>query len=115
MTYPDKHRSIALLQEWKEHHEAAEKVMDGIKASVGLDPHGPLFDMVWRMFDGYTLALGKALGDDFGTWLAWYYMENDMGREGMHAGYDGQLAPIKTLEQLHELIAEGHKRGEVQP
>lgn len=111
MNYPDKHRSMALLQEWKEHHEAAEKVMDGIKASVGLDPHGPLSDMVWRMFDGYTLALGMALGDEFGTWLAWYYMENDMGRKGMEAGYDKKLKPIKTLAHLYALIAEERKRG----
>lgn len=110
MTYPDRKQTIALLTDWQKHHAAVEKLMDGIKASIGLDPDGPMFDTVWRLFDSYTDALSAQLGD-FGDWLSWFYMENDMGTNCLSAGYDGKTKPIKTLANLYGLIEESRKRG----
>lgn len=110
--YPDKEHSLALLKDWKAHHEAVEKLMDGIKVSMGLEPNGPLFDTVWKLFDAYTSTLSVELGDFSGEWLPWFCNENDMGRKGMEAGYDGKFKPIKTLAHLYGLIVEERKRGD---
>lgn len=110
MIYPDKKTTLVLLAEWVAHHDKIDKMMDGIKASIGLDPSGPLFDSVWSLFDGYTNALAAQIGDD-GDWLPWFYMENDMGAKGMAAGYDGKLHKIKSLADLYRLIAESRKRA----
>jgi len=110
MTYPDKKTTLALLAEWVAHHDKIDTMMEGIKSTIGLDPNGPLFDTVWRLFDGYTTALGAQIGDA-GEWLAWFCMENDMGAKGMAAGYDGKLRKIKTLADLYWLIAESRKRA----
>lgn len=111
MNYPDKDHSLALLKDWKAHHEAVEKLMDGIQEPMGLDPDGPLFGTVWKLFDAYTDTLSAELGDYSNTWLQWFCHENEMGRNGMEAGYDGKLKPIKTLAHLYALIAEERKRG----
>ena len=109
MSHPDRQNTMALLTDWHHHHEAVEKMMDGIKASIGLDPNGPLFYTVWNMFDAYTGALAVEVGD-FGGWLDWYYIENDMGKKAMTAGYNENTNPVKTLCDLCELILEARKR-----
>ena len=109
MKYPDKSNTLALLGDWEKHHSAVEKLMDGIKTSMGLDPNGPMFDTVWKLFDAYTGSLAVEVGD-FGGWLTWFYAENDMGARRMAAGYDGKAKPIKTLAHLYGLIAESRKR-----
>ena len=112
MIYPDKKTTLVLLAEWVAHHDKIDKMMDGIKASIGLDPDGPLFDSVWGMFDSYTNALAAQIGDA-ADWLSWFYMENEMGAKGHAAGYDGKPRKIKTLADLYRLIAESRKRAGV--
>ena len=111
--YPDRENSMTLLREWLQHHAAVQELMDGIKTSIGLDPNGPIFNTVWRLFEAYTDTLSVELGD-FGGWLSWFYLENDMGAKAMHAGYDGKTRPIKTLAHLYTLIAESRKRMQAQ-
>ena len=111
MTHPDKQNTLVLLGEWQAHAAAIEKMMTGIKTSIGLDIDGPLFDTVWKLFDSYTSTLAVEVGD-FGQWLEWYHSENEMGSRGMGGGYDGQISPIKTLADLYELIAESRKRAQ---
>lgn len=115
MTHPDKEHSLALLVEWQANHDAVEKLMNGMETNIGLDPNGPLFNVVWRMFDAYTATLSVELGDYSGVWLQWYCAENGMGSKAMQAGYDGKLKQIKTLAHLYGLIAEARKREGVQP
>jgi hypothetical protein len=108
MSYPDKKTTLALLDEWVAHHDKIDAMMEGIKASIGLDPNGPLFDTVWRLFDSYTNALAAQIGDA-GEWLDWYRMENDMGAMGMTAGYE-KVCTVNTLKDLYWLIAESRRR-----
>jgi hypothetical protein len=109
MNHPDREDTLVLLGEWQAHAAAVEKMMTGIKTSIGLEIGGPLFDTVWGIFNAYTSALAVEVGD-LGQWLEWYSAENEMGARGMEAGYDGQTTPIKTLDDLYELIAESRKR-----
>ena len=111
MTYPDLENTLALLGDWKKHHDAVEKLMQGIETSIGLDIDGPLFETVWRLFDAYTCALAVEVGD-MGEWMPWYQGENDMGAGKRHAGYDDKTKPIKTLKDLCWLIEISRQRAE---
>jgi len=111
MTHPDRENTLVLLGEWQDHAAAIEKMMTGIKTSIGLDIGGPLFDTVWNLFNAYTNALAVEVGD-LGRWLDWYHAENEMGSRGMEAGYDGQIIPIETLADLYELIAHSRNRSQ---
>lgn len=102
-TYPDQATSIQMLAEWHQQHDRIMDLMEGINATFGLLPEGPLSETVWGLFDSNTKAIGQLLGDQ-GDWLIWHYLENDMGAHGMEAGYAGQVHPIKTHEDLYRLI-----------
>ena len=107
--YPDRENTLTLLTEWQRHHAAIEKMMDGIKAHMGLDVDGPMFATVWDVFDAYMDALAVEIGD-FCGWLGWYRYETEMGKKNMSAGYDGKTKHIKTLANLFWLIEESRKR-----
>lgn len=108
-SYPDKENTATLLGEWVRHHEAIEQMLFRIKTSIGLDPEGPMFETVWKLFDAYTGTLAVEVGDFYG-WMEWYQVENDMGAKGSQAGFDGKLSKIETPADLYELIAESRKR-----
>lgn len=109
MTYPDKQNTLALMGDWANHHAAVSKLMDDVESSMGLNPNGPLFEVVWKLFDAYTNTLSAEIGDH-GNWLEWFSSENDMGEAGREAGYDEKVRPIKTLQHLYSLISESRKR-----
>ena len=109
MSHPDRENTMTLLTEWKQHHAAIEKLMDGIKQHMGLDPDGTMFVTVWALFGAYTDTLAVEVGDYCG-WLDWYRFETEMGAKNMSAGYDGKTKRVKTLANLYGLIAESRKR-----
>lgn len=111
MTYPDKATTLAKLDEWSMHHAAVERLIDGINYGIGLDPNGPLFATVWALFDAYTDSLAAEIGD-LGGWLDWYFAENDMGKRGHEAGYDGKAKKIKNLGSLFWLVELSRERLE---
>lgn len=111
MTYPDRTNTLSLLGDWQKHHAAVEALMEGVESSIGLDPNGPLFATVWKLFDAYTATLAVEVGD-FGGWLEWYYAENDMGVGKKKAGYDKQLITIQSLEDLYRLIELSRERAQ---
>lgn len=103
MSQIDNATAVALLTAWKARHDALTKLMDSITTVLGLEVESPLHEAMWGTFDDYTKTLASLLGDESG-WLGWYQSENEMGTKGMAAGYDGNLAPIKTLDELLGLI-----------
>ena len=50
-----------------------------------------------------THPTSAAIGDT-ATWLDWFVHENDCGRKGHEAGYDNRVKPIRTAEDLIDLI-----------
>ena len=110
MIYPDKENTIALLGDWAMQYAAVSRLMVSMNSTIGLDSAGPLYEVVWKLFDAYTGALSVEVGD-FGGWLEWFQSENEMGKRGRGAGYDEKVKPIKTLTHLYALIAESRKRG----
>lgn len=109
MTHPDRENTLALLADWQERHVAIQRMFDGIASSMGLDPNGTLFATVWDLFDAYTAAITTFCADEE-CWAIWFMHDNDMGRKGMEAGYDGNLKAIRTTADLYELISESRKR-----
>lgn len=109
MTHPDRENSLALLTDWHRHYQCVDALLNDIKASMGLNPEGRLFETVWKLFDAYSATLGVELGDYYG-WLEWFQVENDMGAKGLEAGYDNSTKPILTLEDLYELLAAAQQR-----
>lgn len=111
MNYPDKKQSMFLLEQWKALHDDLEAVHATVKKVFGCEPESPFFDTTWRVFDAYTRALSAQLGELSGTWLDWYFADNEMGAGRKDAGYDGKVKPIKNLSDLYGLILMARGRG----
>lgn len=102
-SYPDRENTLTLLGEWARHHTAVTKMMDGIKASMGVDPDGVMFVTVWALFGEYTSTLAVEVGDFEGC-LDWYRFETDMGKRSKAVVIDGKSKRIKTLVDLCRVV-----------
>ena len=51
----------------------------------------------------YIELLEDTFGDR-GSWIQWFIFENDWGRREYEAGFKGNMLPIKTTEDLYDLI-----------
>jgi hypothetical protein len=94
---------IEILEKWKDAIQHSERTFEKIKTTLGLDVNGPLVEMVGWSESNLTDIASLSLGDTEG-WLAWYWLENDMGKKGLQAGKGAKVKKIKTLTQLLELI-----------
>ncbi len=96
---------LPLLKAWAERHAALHAQMDALAAPFGGSIDGPLFDAVWQVWDGYTEALAREIGDHEG-WLAWFHDENDMGRKAMDVEtVGGMKCKVRGIKQLARIIA----------
>jgi hypothetical protein len=93
-------------------------------AAGAMDPNGPLYDAIWRSFQGILERI-----DDAG-WINWFIYENECGQKARKSKGRGKrgMTPIKTTRQLARLIVESeehsreddqadplHGRGKTQP
>ena len=88
-------------------HDAAHAQMDALKLALDPNPGCPLYTAVFELIDVAILAAASAIGDSAGEWLDWFVHDNDCGRKAYEAGYNDNLKPIRTVEDLLDLIEQG--------
>ena len=87
-------------------HDAAHEQIDALKLTLDPNPGCSLYTAVFELIDVAILAAASAIGDSAGEWLDWFVHDNDCGRKAHEAGYDNRLRPIRTVEDLLDLIEE---------
>ena len=90
-------------------HDAAHEQIDALKLTLDPNPGCSLYTAVFELIDVAILAIASAIGDSTGEWLDWFIHENDCGRKGYEAGYEGRIKPITTAEYLLDLIEQGEE------
>lgn len=80
-----------------------DAVVDAMRSTLNPDPSCGLYNAVFGALDVAIKATAAALGDDE-EWVWWMVHENECGRNGHEAGYDNTLRPIRTAEDLLDLI-----------
>ena len=78
-----------------------------VTTPMQLIPESPIH----TSFDGAVKMAIEGFEYSAQHWIDWFIYENDMGKKGHEAGFDGVLKSIKTVEQLVELIIEGMNRN----
>jgi hypothetical protein len=101
-----KDEKLVALQMWESTINESDSVFDPMIEMMGLHPDGALCEIFGRLQSDLTESVSMAVGDTNG-WLAWYWLENDMGNKGMEAGYNGNLKKIRFVDELLELIEQG--------
>ena len=90
-------------------HDAVHAQLDALKPTLNPDPGCPLYNAIFELLNVAIMATAEAIGGSAGEWLDWFVIENDCGRKAHEAGYDNRLRPIRTVEDLLDLIEEGNE------
>jgi hypothetical protein len=86
-----------LLEEYKELSDAC----DAARAAGCLEIEGRLQNAIWSSIETVISFF------DPEGWIMWYILENEYGDKGYDAGYKGDMKPIKTPEDLFQLMNTG--------
>ena len=84
-------------------HDAVHAQMDALKPTLDPDPGSPFYTAVFELLETAIAATAAAVGDT-ADWLDWFVHDNDCGRKGNEAGYSDRLKPIRTVEDLLDLV-----------
>lgn len=67
------------------------------------------WESIYSTFDTHLQTVKDVVGDK-DDWIEWYLYDNDYGKKEFEAGYDSNLKPVKTIDDLLELIELGNNR-----
>lgn len=98
----DKDRFTYYLDAIKEFNEESDDFNDHIKA-ISM---GGFSELGFDFLDYFIELLSESVGDTQ-NWIYWFVFEDEFGANGYEAGYDGGTTPIKTVDDLWQLIEEG--------
>lgn len=68
----------ALLEVWRSRREALDAQLDALRAVINPTPENPLADAIEEIWNGYTVTIGRLIGDK-ADWLEWYWIDRQMG------------------------------------
>jgi hypothetical protein len=105
-----KDEKLEVLKTWQTAIENMQANLEPLEKALMFSPESPLIEAIHVLQDACTQATGMALGDDEMGWMSWYWLENRMGKTGYEAGFDGNLKPIKMLDDLLWLIETSQER-----
>ena len=95
----NREQKLSALARWQQAIEQSDAAIDPVIKLLQLQPESPICEAVWRLQSALTSMTADIVGD-FGDWLGWYAMENDMGRKGYEAGPKDAEREIRTLDDL---------------
>jgi hypothetical protein len=101
-----RYEKMLAIQDWMFAIENAESLIAPVREVLMLAPESPINEALDGVIKALTEATSKLVGDK-SEWLDWYATENDFGRKGLSAGFMGHEKPIKTLDDLLDLIEQG--------
>lgn len=94
-------------------HDDIHRHIDALKSTLNPGPGCPLYNAVFELLNVAIMATAEALGDDEER-VWWMVHENECGRRGHEAWYINALKPIRTAEDLLELIEEDNRANSEQ-
>lgn len=97
------------IEKFIEFYKEREMLLDKIQELFGFGDGCVFYDTIFQLEDFALKIAADNIGDK-SEWLDWFVYENDCGEKGHTAGYDGNTKPIKTIDDLLELIEEDNKR-----
>lgn len=89
--------------------DAVHAQLDALRPTLNPDPGCALYDAIYALEHQAICSTAYAVGDS-GDWLDWMIHENACGRKGYEAGYINALKPIRTADDILELIEEETER-----
>jgi len=93
--------------------ERVNAVYGQLEGPMGLQPEGELWQAVFGLAESYVAVIDADIGQGL-DWVGWFIWENDCGRTGHDAGFDGECRAICSVADLMWVI-EGCMDGDPAP
>lgn len=100
---------LEVLEKWKKQIEDSDAQIERFRDFFNCVECDLIFSFE-KLQCEYTKEIAEKIGDTYAHWLNWFWLDNDMGKKELEAGYDGNISPVTGLNALKELIAEGARR-----
>ena len=99
--------TLPQLEKWAATYRDVEAQMQVLRCLLGTEVERPLPKAVYAMFDEYTAAVSRNVGDA-DDWLAWFCFDCEMGvaPKEVHRKWSGKKVKIQNLKQLAALLWE---------
>lgn len=79
--------------------------IDEFESIIGCDANSPIISIMYSLHEELTQCVAREIGDT-NRWLEWYAWDNLMGSRKLEAGFDDNIKPIASIEDLIWLIDE---------
>lgn len=97
---------LPILQRWHDDVTAVESVMQRLADLTGMTPESCLSGAIYGALDSLTESVSRIVGDEC-EWLAWYWIDREMGSKGLDDGLPTDMREIRTLKDLAWVITYG--------
>jgi hypothetical protein len=84
-------------------HDGVIRHINTLSGVLSPDPGCAFYEAIFKLLDIAVNATEVSLGDT-AHWVNWMVYENDCGHRGHEAGYTGNTKPIRTADDLLQLI-----------
>lgn len=108
MTALTREEKVEMINQLIKHKRAIDVFKDKFDELFGVkngfpgssDGHFEVFD---EIFHEYILMVAKQIGET-NEGIMWFVWENDCGKEGMEACFDGKMIKVETAEDYLNLV-----------
>ena len=107
----DRKTKLHMIDDLFAAHDAIYDQIDALKSTIDPDPGCALYEAIFGLLDVAIRATSAAIGDNI-EWLEWMIYENDCGRKGHEAGRANTMRPIRTAEDILDLIEDNDANSE---
>ena len=92
------------LLEWQRIYDQWQVQYEALQALTKCGPEAPIALAMGKMWDAYTDAVAREVGDD-SDWLQWHCWDNEMGARGLEVqATSGKKIKVRTVAHLARVI-----------
>ncbi len=99
---PDKQMFIKYMERLKSFYKLRNETGDSLGKLLFSESF--IYLSFGEEFMNHYIELLEDVFGDKNSWIQWFIFENDWGAKGYEAGFTDKMSPIKTTEDLYDLI-----------
>ena len=103
-----RNEKLTFLRQFADCHQSVWETWDKLRVVHGGSPGSELFETL-AATNEFMIKIVAALIGDKDEWLEWHVHENEWGKRGHTAGYDGDVRCVLDFDDLLDLIEQGEK------
>jgi hypothetical protein len=92
-----------LLEDYLQSVKSLNEMTDNLR-KVGVSLSEDLIAAIYAPTNYAAKAIEELINPNGFDWIEWFIWDNNFGESGLEAGLDGDVKPIKNVDDLWELM-----------